>query len=91
MKYLVFDLIEKEFEFTDSEEKAKGIAEGWLEYYRVDAADDGWPEDIVGNVGYAEVKFSSKVTKTEKREDNPDDWPYLYDEIWHVDLKEEQV
>ena len=86
MKYIAFDLIEKEFELAETEEKAKGIAEGYLEFYRVDAAVDGWPEDIVGKVGYAEVRESTKVTKTEKREDNPDDWSYQYDEIWHVDL-----
>ncbi len=87
--YLVFDFIEHEFDFVDTKEKAIANIKEVLQLYRNDASTDGWPEDIVGSVGYAEIKADSRVTKTVKKSDfGEDDWPYNsdFDEIWYVDL-----
>ena len=85
--YLVFDRIENELALVDTEKQASAKAEEFLQYYRDEAAADGWPEDIVGSIGYAEIKADSRVTKTEKKSDvDEEDWPYFYDEIWYVDL-----
>jgi len=94
--YLVFDLIEHDFELVDTEKEASIQAEKYLQSYRDEAATDGWPEDIAGSVGYAEVKVNSQVTKTEKKSNiGEEDWPYSFDEIWYVDLtpvhKEEKI
>ncbi len=88
--YLVFDFIEHEFDFVDTKEKAIANIKEVLQLYKNDASTDGWPEDIVGSIGYAKVEARSKVTKIEKKSDvGEDDWPYDYDEIWHVDLVDE--
>ncbi len=85
--YLVFDFIEHEFDVVDTEKEAIKKAGEALQFYKDGASTDGWPEDIVGSVGYAEIKADSRVTKTEKKSDvGEDDWPYDYDEIWYVDL-----
>jgi len=86
--YIVFDFIEREFDFVDTEKQAKEKAEKALNYYRDEAATDGWPEDIEKSIGYAKVKMQSKITKTIKRKDyREDEWPYGdFDEICYVDL-----
>ena len=86
--YIVFDLIENDFEILKTEKEAVVKADEWLERYQEEAQDEGWPENIEGSVGYAEVKARSIVTSTESKKDNPDDWPYLHDEIWYVNIVE---
>ncbi len=85
--YIVFDLIESEYAFVDTKEKAIKGANEFLQVYKDEASTEGWPEDIVSSIGYAEIKADSRVTKTEKKSDFGDEpWPYLHDEIWYVDI-----
>ncbi len=85
--YIVFDFINSEFDLVETEKLASAKAKEALEFYRGEAATDGWPEDIVGSVGYAEIKADSRVAKIEKKSDvGEDDWPYEYDEMWYVVL-----
>ena len=84
--YIVFDFVNNDFDFMDTEKQAKKQAEETLEYYRGEAATDGWPDNIEKSIGYAEVKMMSKITKTETKEEYGEDWPYDFDEIWHIDL-----
>ena len=88
MRYIAFDMIENEIELFKTETDAKKRAEDNLEYYQETAPDDGWPEDIEGAVGYAEIKESSTITKTIKKGDSdaPDNWPWDWDEISYVKL-----
>ncbi len=90
--YIVFDLIENEFEVVDTEKEAITLSEKYLKSYGDEAPADGWPEDIVDSIGYAEIKARSKVTKTVKKSDvGEDDWPYDFDEIWYVDIVDEEA
>ena len=85
--YIVFDVIESEYVFVDTEDQAKEKAGEFLKYYQEQAQDDGWPEDIVSSVGYAKVIADSQITKTETKADHGDEpWPYLHDELWYVDI-----
>ncbi len=88
-KWLAFDRLEGEYEFTDTEEEAKAEAKGMLKYYTDEASDEGWPEDIEGAIGYAEIKVITKSTLIEKKSDYAgEDWPWNpdHDEIWEVKL-----
>ena len=92
--YIVFDLIENEFEVVDTEKEAIKLSEKYLKSYGDEAPTDGWPEDIVDSIGYAKIKARSKVTKTEKKSDfGEDDWPYNadFDEIWYVEIVDEET
>ena len=85
--YIVFDAIENEFEFVHTEKQAKDKAEEFLQLYRDEAPDNGWPEDIVDTISYAKIIVSSKVTKIDKFSHvDKEPWPYAFDEIWYVDL-----
>ena len=85
--YIVFDLIESEYVFVDTEQAAKDQADKWMKHYKDGAWDEGWPEDIEGSVGYAKIIADSRVTKTETKADYGDEpWPYLHDEIRYVDI-----
>lgn len=85
--YIVFDFINRDFDFVGTEKQAEEKAEEALNYYRGEAATGGWPEDIEKSIGYAKIIAQSKITKTEKKEDcDEEDWPYDFDEICYVDL-----
>ena len=91
--YIVFDLIDNDFEILKTEKEAVKKADEWLEHYQEESQDEGWHEDIEGSIGYAEIKAQSIITSAESKKDNPDDWPYFHEEIWYVDivpLKEER-
>ena len=89
-KWLVFDFLENEFSFETTEELAIKAVNEILQIYR-DMASEEWPEDMAGNVGYAEVKAVSKMINLQKKADFDENelWPGGdNDEICDFELKE---
>lgn len=73
MKWFAFDRINGDFELCDTEEAARKIATEWLTLYKDQSSDEGWPEDMEGNVGYGPIQFSTKYTILEDRKDYTDE------------------
>lgn len=90
--WVVFDLWGHDFECVETEECAHEIAKRWLDDYRDHAPTDGWPEDMTGVVGYAEIKEATVQTKHETKEQykaHDEEWPYYdrWDEICDYELQ----
>ncbi len=79
-RWIAFDLFEHDFEMVEDEKRARAIAERWLDDYRQDAPSDGWPEDMEGLIGCAQVRTATVETKCETQEEykaRDEEWPYL--------------
>ena len=78
-RWIAFDLFENDFEMVETEERARVIAGRWLDDYRHDASSDGWPEEMEGVIGCAQIRVATVGTKRETQEEykaNGEEWPY---------------
>ena len=55
MSYIVYDLEDRDFDFVESEQEARDLANDWLNAYRDNALADGWPEGFHAAIGYSQV------------------------------------
>lgn len=73
MKYFAYDNINGNFEIFLTEDEAKAQAREYLQYYENHSCDDGWPENMEGNIGYGPITTTTKYTIIADRKDYTDE------------------
>ena len=75
MNYFSFDRFEGEYDFHETEKEAKESAENYLQTWRDEATDDGWPEDMENYIGYGKLFGISKETyRHDKKDFTEEEW-----------------
>lgn len=73
--YFVYDRVDGQYDFVETEEEAKKIAEDYLEHYSKDAAGEGWLEDMSESIGYGKVIAHDKETViADKKNYTDEEW-----------------
>jgi len=75
-KFFAFDLINGDHDFFETQEEAKVAAEKFLAYYKDNASQDGWPEDISFSIGWGEIKevVGEEKIIAEKKNFTDEEW-----------------
>lgn len=93
-KWFAYDRVNGDYEIFETEAEAIEAAEKFLKYYREEATQDGWPEDLEGNVGYGEIKVHTVSNEIANKKDYTDEeweeegYSLDFDKIVEFDLEE---
>lgn len=91
--YFSYDPIDDEFNQHNTLEEAKEKAEFYLDFYKGEAHDSGWPDGVEG-ICYGDIKGATCSTLHEYRDQMPEEeWASKYgitdfDEIIEYEVKE---
>ena len=94
--YFSFDTINGDYEFHETEREAKKEAEKALDFYKDEAADDGWPDDMSKVIGYGKLIAVTHELWNHKKEDfTEEEWDEFgynsdFDIVSDYELKEVQ-
>ncbi len=90
-KWFTLDVPEMEWDFWESEERAKQEAERIIGVYREEAVDGGWPEEEEF-VLWGRVMGWNEKCDIERKSDY-EEWPYDsdFDEVYNMKLVEEEA
>ena len=81
--FFSYDLQNGEFLLHATEEEARTEAQGSIEYYRDEATDDGWPDDMTGTIGYGKLIQEVVTTNELKKSDyTEEEWEDMGGKRW---------
>lgn len=83
--WIAFDLDQNNIILCTTEQEARDKAQGFLEWTRGFAENEGWPNTYKDNVGYAKIIQASREIETANRKNyTNEEWEGMgYDPEWN--------
>ena len=92
----LFGLANGDHDFFETQEEAKSAAEKFLAYYKDNASQDGWNEDMAFSIGWGEIKeiVGEEKVIADKKDFTDEEWENEgYSSDWDkiIDFKLEEL